>query len=62
MQHIGKSQAPESHPIYIDKDERTALKTLRQDETITILPADKGNATVVMDTEEYKQKVKSLLE
>ena len=46
----------------LDKDERTVLKTLRQDRTITILPADKGNATVVMDTEEYERKVKSLLE
>ena len=45
----------------LDRDEQTSLKTLGQNRNITILPADKGNnAMVVMDTEEYEQKVKSL--
>ena len=30
----------------IGKDEQAALKTQKQDKSITILPADKGNATV----------------
>jgi len=29
---------------------------------ITILPADKGNTTVVLNTSDYKQKISSLLE
>lgn len=49
-------------PPNLDKDERTALKTLRMSDNITILPADKGNATVVMDTDQYKEKLKNLLE
>ena len=40
----------------LDKDEQAALKTLRQDPTITILPADKGNVMVVMDAKGYEQK------
>ena len=31
------------------------------DEKIVILKADKGNATVVMNTEDYEEKVNSLL-
>lgn len=34
---------------------------LEQD-NITILPADKRNATVVMDTDKYKQKVTNMLD
>ena len=36
-------------PPNMHKEERAALKTLKQDKNIIILPADKGNATVVMD-------------
>ena len=32
---------------------RQAMKDLKQDTEIVILPADKGNATVVMDHSEY---------
>ena len=42
----------------ISKQERVALKQLKKDNTITILPADKGRATVVLDSEGYEQKVK----
>ena len=31
------------------KDMQVALKNLKQDDTITILPADKGRASVVLD-------------
>ena len=34
---------------------------MRNDESIVILPADKGNATVVMDRTDYDEKVNSIL-
>ena len=43
------------------KDERRALKDLKRNDAITLLPADKGNTTVILDTEEYEQKAKELL-
>jgi hypothetical protein len=42
--------------------EREALKTLKNNNDLTILPADKGNATVILNTVDYKQKIISLLE
>ena len=41
--------------------ERTAINELKRDKSITILPADKGRATVVLDSSEYKEKVKIML-
>ncbi|XP_046397983.1 uncharacterized protein LOC124164734 [Ischnura elegans] len=41
--------------------ERTALKALRENQDILILPADKGNATVLMKKEEYQKKISELL-
>ena len=38
-----------------------AIKDLKQDTEIVILPADKGNATVVMDHLEYVTKIKAML-
>ena len=46
----------------VPKEEHEAIKELRQDTTIQILQADKGNATVVMDTEDYDSKVHDLLD
>ena len=45
----------------ISKDERKALYDLKKDKDIMILPADKGRATVIMDTTDYKDKVQTLL-
>ena len=45
----------------INKDESRALSQLKKDSTIMILPADKGKAVVVMDTEEYTKKVLIML-
>jgi len=42
--------------------ERAPLKTLKDNTNLTILPADKGNATVVLNTSDYKQKISSLLD
>jgi hypothetical protein len=44
------------------KAEREALRTLRNDDSVTILPADKGNATVILSSTVYKSKVRSLLD
>lgn len=41
--------------------ERKALGNLKKRSDIKILPADKGNVTVVLSTEEYKRKVAELL-
>lgn len=42
--------------------ELQGLKALKKNENIIILPADKGNATVVMDTADYKRKMYDILE
>jgi hypothetical protein len=46
----------------LTRKERNALQNLKQDNKLTILPADKGNATVTLNTSDYKQKIASLLE
>ena len=43
------------------KEQKSALKDLRAMEGVTILPADKGKATVVMEREEYDSKMMELL-
>ncbi|GJQ83759.1 hypothetical protein Trydic_g6791 [Trypoxylus dichotomus] len=42
--------------------EWNALKQLKLNESLTIIQADKGNATVIINAEEYKQKIKMLLD
>ena len=42
--------------------ERRAIKLLQDDDDILILPVDKGRATVVMDRQDYEQKILLLLE
>jgi len=42
--------------------EKEALRTLKKNTDLTILPADKGNATVILNAVDYKQKITSLLE
>nr|VZI09109.1 unnamed protein product [Spirometra erinaceieuropaei] len=46
----------------ITKAEQSALKTLRADTSIVILPAAKGRSTVVMDKADYIPKANALLE
>ena len=41
--------------------ERQALKSLQDNNNIIILPADKGNATVVIDRVEYSNKLADLI-
>ncbi len=45
----------------VSKGERAALKRLKQDSSIMILPADKGRAVVVMNSQDYRDKAKALL-
>ena len=41
---------------------RDALKCVKEYDSIMILPADKGRASIVMDTSTYHAKVSSLIE
>ena len=43
------------------KDEQHALKQLKNDKDIVILPADKGRVTVVMDKTDYHDKMDALV-
>ena len=45
----------------ITNDEERALRDLAKDTSVTILPADKGRAVVVMNTNDYTDKVNNLL-
>ena len=45
----------------LTNDERQALKRLKTDEDIVILPADKGRVTVVMDRTDYHDKMNELV-
>ena len=46
----------------ITTNERRAIRDLTKDNTIKILPADKGKCIrVILDTETYKEKCKELL-
>lgn len=44
----------------LTKDEQQALKRLKNDKEIVILPADKGRVTVVMDKTDYYDKMDAL--
>ena len=47
--------------VSMTPDEQKALKRLKTDENIVILPADKGRVTVVMNKTDYKDKMDSLV-
>ncbi|XP_072023437.1 uncharacterized protein [Amphiura filiformis] len=52
------AKVPDSN---ISKEERAALRDLKSDDNIMILPADKGRATVVMNKTSYQDKANELL-
>ena len=45
----------------ITRQQLAAVRTLQQDPTVTVVPADKRKSVVVMDTVEYREKVRTLL-
>ncbi len=49
-------------PSNLTKPELQALKTLRQDESVLILPADKGNSTVMISRLDYVSKMATILD
>ncbi|XP_064458887.1 uncharacterized protein LOC135369161 [Ornithodoros turicata] len=59
---IGILQNANLPPKNITKAEQNALKDLRNDDTIVILPADKGKATVVLNRDDYDSKMESILQ
>ena len=55
---IKSSKIPKQN---VSKEERDAIKLLQKEKSVKILGADKGRATVVMDTEEYEEKLANML-
>ncbi|XP_072046530.1 uncharacterized protein [Amphiura filiformis] len=58
---VGTLKSAKLPPSNINKDERIAIKQLQKEESIMVLGADKGRATVVMDKTEYQEKMDALL-
>ena len=54
-------QSASQHGSNLTKDEQHALKRLKNDEDIVILPADEGRVTVVMDKTDYHDKMDALV-
>ena len=48
-------------PTNFDKKMHMAVKGLKRDKDIVILPADKGNMTIVMDRSVYEEKLNDML-
>ena len=56
-------QGQEGGPLHnITKQEKEAIKTLREDSSWVVLTADKGVALVVMDKSQYIEKCMALLQ
>ncbi len=47
--------------FFISKGEFVAIQEPKRNKDITILPADKGRATVILNTMDYETKMASLL-
>ncbi|KAL9964643.1 hypothetical protein ACROYT_G028317 [Oculina patagonica] len=56
---LQQAEPPEPN---ITEEMRDALKSLKEDESIMVLPADKGRASVVMDADTYRTKMSTLIE
>ena len=46
----------------ITKEQQDALKSLKEDKSIMILPADKGRTSVVLDADTYRAKMSALID
>ena len=58
LQHFKEKKGPAHN---ITKQEKEAIKTLREDSSRVVLTADKGVALVVMDKKQYIEKCMDLL-
>ena len=56
---LQQAEPPEPN---ITKEMRDTLKSLKEDESIMVLPADKGRASVVMDTDAYRAEMSTFIE
>ena len=56
---LQQAEPPEPN---ITKEMQGALKRLKEDESIKVLPADKGRTSVVMDANTYHTKMSTLIE
>ena len=54
-------QHPPALPPNITAEERQAIRGLKDDDSISVHPADKGRATVIMDKEDYHRKMDVLV-
>nr|VZI16775.1 unnamed protein product [Spirometra erinaceieuropaei] len=61
---VSEVSIPDHHSPWdvLSKVERDALRELKADKDLAIVPADKGRSTVVLDWADYLQKAKGLLE
>ena len=60
---VAKTVKRAKHPhSNLTQDERKAINELKGDRDIMILPADKGKATLVTNSSDYKEKLKNLLD
>ena len=57
---IKNAKAPKA--CNLSQGERQAMKKLKENDGILVLPADKGNATVVMNKVAYKEQISSMLQ
>ena len=55
---IKRAKLPKSN---ISKGERIATQTLKKDNSIIILSADKGRAAVIINTTEYREKMTDMV-
>jgi Reverse transcriptase (RNA-dependent DNA polymerase) len=55
---IDRARKPEEN---VTREDIKALKALKSDDSIIVLAADKGNATVVMNRDEYDTKMSTLI-
>nr|XP_049602429.1 uncharacterized protein LOC125984529 isoform X1 [Syngnathus scovelli]XP_049602430.1 uncharacterized protein LOC125984529 isoform X1 [Syngnathus scovelli] len=58
----GILKTAKSPPSNITKQEINAMITLAKNKDITILPADKGRTTVIMETDTYEESMQQLLQ
>ena len=56
--HQVLAKARRNPSINLDREETAALKALKKDESIVIISADKGSATVVINRADYDKKIK----